>query len=83
MENLINTIMSYEAGFYILLTLNLIYILLKEGRALFAHLTSKTKTTKDDEIVAKIYEVLDKYKLTLDKVSTEVEKNKDKKKTSK
>ena len=75
--------MSYEAGFYILLALNLIYIMLKEGRALFTHLASKTKTTKDDEIVAKIYEVLDKYKLTLDKASNEVEKNKDKKKKSK
>ena len=53
MENLIDTIMSYEVGFYVLVVLDLVYLLLKGGRVLFTSLASKTKTTKDDEIVAK------------------------------
>lgn len=79
MENLIDTIMSYEVGFYVLVFLDLIYLLLKGGRALFTFLVSKTKTKKDDEIVAKIYEVLDKYKKMFAKASSQVDKNKKKK----
>ena len=79
MENLIDTIMSYEVGFYVLVTLDLVYLLLKGGRVLFTSLASKTKTTKDDEIVAKIYEVLDKYKDMFTKASSQIEKNKNKK----
>lgn len=79
MENIIDAIMNYEVGFYILVGIDLIYILLKEGRALFTYLASKTKTAKDDEIVAKIYEVLDKYKNTFAKASAEIKKNKEKK----
>lgn len=80
MENIIDKIMSFEFGFYLLVGLDLLYIVLREGRILFTHLASKTKTTKDDEIVAKIYEVLDKYKVTIKKASDEVQKNKNKKK---
>lgn len=79
MENLIDTIMSYEVGFYVLVFLDLIYLLLKGGRTLFTFLVSKTKTKKDDEIVAKIYEVLDKYKAVFAKASSQVDKNKKKK----
>lgn len=79
MENIIDKIMSFEFGFYLLVAIDLIYIILREGRALFTHLASKTKTTKDDEIVAKIYEVLDKYKNTFAKASAEIKKNKEKK----
>lgn len=80
MENIIDTIMTYEFGFYALIVLNCVYLFLKTGRALLLFITSKTKTTKDDEIVNKIYEILDKYRLTLDRASDRVEKNKDKKK---
>lgn len=80
MENIIDKIMSFEFGFYLLVGVDLLYIILREGRILFTHLASKTKTTKDDEIVAKIYEVLDKYKVTIKKASDEVQKNKNKKK---
>lgn len=80
MENIIDKIMSFEFGFYLLVGIDLLYIILREGRILFTHLASKTKTTKDDEIVAKIYEVLDKYKVTIKKASDEVQKNKNKKK---
>ena len=73
MENLIDTIMSYEVGFYVLVALDLVYLLLKGGRVLFTSLASKTKTTKDDEIVAKIYEVLDKYKDMFTKASSRKE----------
>ena len=79
MENLIDTIMSYEVGFYVLVALDVVYLLLKGGRVLFTSLASKTKTTKDDEIVAKIYEVLDKYKDMFTKASSQIEKNKNKK----
>lgn len=79
MENIIDKIMSFEFGFYLLVGIDLLYIVLREGRILFTHLASKTKTTKDDEIVAKIYEVLDKYKVTIKKASDEVQKNKKKK----
>lgn len=82
MENIIDTIMTYEAGFYILIVINIIYLVIKFGRALFTYIASKTPTKKDDEIVAKIYEVLDKYRNTLDKASDKIEKNrKEKKKT--
>ena len=80
MENIIDKIMSFEFGFYLLVGIDLLYIILREGRILFTHLASKTKTTKDDEIVAKIYEVLEKYKVTIKKASDEVQKNKNKKK---
>lgn len=79
MENIIDKIMSFEFGFYLLVGIDLLYIILREGRILFTHIASKTKTTKDDEIVAKIYEVLDKYKVTIKKASDEVQKNKKKK----
>ena len=79
MENIIDKIMSFEFGFYLLVGIDLLYIILREGRILFTHLASKTKTTKDDEIVAKIYEVLDKYKVTIKKASDEIQKNKKKK----
>lgn len=79
MENIIDKIMSFEFGFYLLVGIDLLYIILREGRLLFTHLASKTKTTKDDEIVAKIYEVLDKYKVTIKKASDEIQKNKKKK----
>lgn len=71
--------MSYEVGFYVLVALDLVYLLLKGGRVLFTSLASKTKTTKDDEIVAKIYEVLDKYKAVFAKASSQIETNKNKK----
>ena len=71
--------MSYEVGFYVLVALDLVYLLLKGGRVLFTSLASKTKTTKDDEIVEKIYEVLDKYKDMFTKASSQIEKNKNKK----
>ena len=79
MENIIDKIMSFEFGFYLLVGIDLLYIILREGHILFTHIASKTKTTKDDEIVAKIYEVLDKYKVTIKKASDEVQKNKKKK----
>lgn len=83
MENIIDTIMTYEFGFYTLIVLNCVYLFLKTGRALLLSITSKTKTTKDDEIVAKLYDVLDKYRNTLDKASDTIEKKKKEKKTAK